>query len=462
MTLTGTLARGGGRLRALLLVTLSLAFGACDGTDRLTNSDESPPASTPPVTATLTSFSSSSARAGIPFGAMHVPNDKYGGTVTGALRSLDPRSLVANLEAARQAGVQVIVSFVGAANNYQNRNKTFSLDKWKAQLNPYKGVDFSSYINDGTIIGHYILDEPHDPTNWGGTVVSPATVDEMARYSKQLWPTMPVIIRGWPDFLKGYTFHYLDAAWAQYSERKGPIADFVRNNVRDAKAAGLALVVGLNVLDGGNKSSGIRGNSRGHYAMNGSQLNAWGSALLADDYPCAFIAWKWDASYMNRSDVKSAMASLSQKAQQHANSSCATSRTQNAPPPNDPPPVVTPPSDPPPVVQPPVDPPPVVQPPVIQPPVVQPPPVSSPASNPPSIALNVSGRTKGRVQLMTLTWTGANGSRVDVYRNGVLGITTENDRYYVNALDGGRARSYTYKVCEQGTSNCSNVATVTF
>src|SRR4051812_18445558 len=39
MTLMGTLTRGGGRLRASLLVALSFAFGACDGTDHLTNTD---------------------------------------------------------------------------------------------------------------------------------------------------------------------------------------------------------------------------------------------------------------------------------------------------------------------------------------------------------------------------------------------------------------------------------------
>ena len=195
MTLMGTLTRGGGRLRALLLVALSLAIGACDGTDRLTNADETS------VAPTLVSFASSSGGAGIPFGAMHVPNDKFGGTITGVLRSLDARSLVANLQAARQAGVRVIVSFVGAADNYQNTDLSFSLDKWKARLTPYKGVDFSSFINDGTIIGHYILDEPHDPANWGGTVVSPATIDQMAQYSKQLWPTMAVIIRSWPAYL---------------------------------------------------------------------------------------------------------------------------------------------------------------------------------------------------------------------------------------------------------------------
>jgi hypothetical protein len=468
MTLTGTLTLGGGRLRALLLVALSVAFGGCDGTDHLTNvSDETTPAIALPAAAPAALFASSSSRAGIPFGAMHVPNDKFGSTFTGALRSIWSTHLLEDLQAARQAGTRVIVSFVGADNNYQNSNKSFSLAKWKQRLEPYRGVDFSSYIADGTIIGHYILDEPHDPTNWGGTVVSPATVDEMARYSKQLWPTMPTIIRGWPAYLKGYNYRYLDAAWAQYSERKGDIAEFVRSNVRDAKTAGLTLVVGLNILDGGTKASGIRGSTTGKYAMSASQVLKWGGALLDDDYPCAFVSWKYDASYMSRSDIKSALAVLSQKAQQHAASSCAM-RTQAPEPPVVPPPVAQPPVVQPPVVQPPVVQPPVVQPPVVQPPVVQPPvvvppvtpPVSLPSANP-SIVLKATGRAQGNLQLMTLTWTGATGSRVDVYRDGVLGKNTENDRYYVNALSGMKVRGYSYKVCEQGTSSCSNVATVT-
>lgn len=463
MTLTCTLARDGGRLRALLLVALSLAVGACDGADRLTNvAEERVQAGAQPATVAL--FSASTSGTGIPFGAMHIPNDKFSSTFTGALRASSPDHLIEDLDAARKAGTKVIVSFVGGEDNYKNANGSFSLAKWKQRLEPYRGVDFSSYIADGTIIGHYILDEPNDPTNWGGTLVSLPTIDEMARYSKQLWPTMPTIIRGWPDYLKAYNYKYLDAAWAQYSARKGDIGQFVTNNVRDAKAAGLALVVGLNILDGGTKASGISGSTRGKYAMSASQALNWGGALLDDAYPCAFVSWKYDAKYMSRSDIKSAMGVLSQKAQQHATSSCAT-RTQAPDPVVIQPPVEQPPVEQPPVVQPPVDQPPVVQPPVVQPPVVQPPvtqpPVSQPSTNPSSIVLKVTGRTRGKLQLMTVTWTGAIGSRVDVYRDGVLGITTENDRYYVNALSGRKSRSYSYKVCEQGTARCSNVATVT-
>src|SRR6476619_6874797 len=79
MTLTGTLTRGGGRLRALLLVALSVGFGACDGTDRLTNADETAPASVlPAAAAPVALFAGSSTGNGIPFGVSHVPNEKFG------------------------------------------------------------------------------------------------------------------------------------------------------------------------------------------------------------------------------------------------------------------------------------------------------------------------------------------------------------------------------------------------
>ena len=79
-----------------------------------------------------------------------------------------------------------------------------------------------------------------------------------------------------------------------------------------------------------------------------------------------------------------------------------------------------------------------------------------------SIALTVTGRTDATMQYMTLRWTGATGANVDVYRNGVRITTTLNDGYYVNSRSFQGAITYRYKVCEAGTSVCSNEASVTF
>jgi hypothetical protein len=151
--------------------------------------------------------------------------------------------------------------------------------------------------------------------------VSPADIEEMARYSKQIWPGLPTVIRGWAWYLKGYDYKYLDAAWAQYHERFGSIDEFVDSNVRDAKASGLSLVVGLNVLAGGGKD-GLSGYKEGRSSMTAAQMKAWGGALLDQPYACAFVMFRYHPDYFGRSDIKQAVAELSQKARRHENRTC--------------------------------------------------------------------------------------------------------------------------------------------
>jgi hypothetical protein len=260
--------------------------------------------------------------AGIPFGLFRTPPDLWSAEYNGGTREIPPENLLEHLVAARRMGGKVIIRLVGASNRYLNADHTFSMTKWKQRLDRFRGIDFNSYIEDGTIAGHFILDEPHDPSNWGGTTVPPAVIDELAKYSKEIWPDMPTVVRAWPSFLKGYHYKYLDAAWAQYSERFGPIQPFVKENVRDAKDAGLALIVGLNLLNGGTKSSGIKGLYAGRWAMSAAQIRSWGEELIADPYVCAFISWRYDKPYLSRDDIRAALSELSQKAKSHQERSC--------------------------------------------------------------------------------------------------------------------------------------------
>jgi hypothetical protein len=260
--------------------------------------------------------------AGIPFGLFRTPAEFWSPEFNGGTREMPPEHLLEHLLAARRAGGRIIVRFVGGETRYRNSDKTFSITKWKQRLDRFRGIDFNSYIQDGTIAGHFILDEPHDKTNWGGTTVPPAVVDELAQYSKEIWPNMPTIVRGWPSFLKGYHYKYLDAAWAQYSARFGPIDAFVKENVRDARETGLALIVGLNLLNGGTKSSGIKGLYAGLYAMNAKQVKSWGEELIADPYVCAFISWRHYEPYLAREDIRAVLSELSQKARVHPERPC--------------------------------------------------------------------------------------------------------------------------------------------
>jgi len=79
-----------------------------------------------------------------------------------------------------------------------------------------------------------------------------------------------------------------------------------------------------------------------------------------------------------------------------------------------------------------------------------------------AIQLQASGRKVGGINTVRLTWSGATSTNIDVYRNGVLIVTTANDGSYTDSTgDTGRAR-YTYRVCEAGTLTCSNDARVRF
>jgi len=81
---------------------------------------------------------------------------------------------------------------------------------------------------------------------------------------------------------------------------------------------------------------------------------------------------------------------------------------------------------------------------------------------PPSgIQLDVTGYKVKGVHHADLTWSGASGS-VDIFRNGIK-ITTVNGTTYTDNIGsrGGNA-SYTYRVCEAGTTTCSNEDTINF
>ena len=272
----------------------------------------------------------------------------------------------------------VVVSFAGNERHFKT-DGYFDLAKWKSRINRYRNVNFSSYIKDGTIVGHYLIDEPNDADNWNGETIAPSVVEEMARYSKQLWPGMVTIVRVQPGYLGTFSgdFRYLDAAWAQYVARKGDPDDYLRQNVADAQKKGLGLVVGLNISKGSATKS----------ELSAKEIESWGSAMLASTYPCGFISWQYDEAYVERADIAQALSLLSEKARNRPTTSCRgtngqTSGTTSEPLPTAPAP-------------------------------------TSPTTT--GITLSASSPVQdGDRYYSVLRWSGAAGSSVDLYRDGVV------------------------------------------
>ena len=78
------------------------------------------------------------------------------------------------------------------------------------------------------------------------------------------------------------------------------------------------------------------------------------------------------------------------------------------------------------------------------------------------ITLTATGSKERGLQKADLEWSNATSTKVDIYRDGDIIVSTENDGFHTDNIDQRGSGTYTYQVCEAGTSTCSNEATVDF
>ncbi|MBA3317065.1 MAG: hypothetical protein H0T50_03115 [Gemmatimonadales bacterium] len=262
---------------------------------------------------------------GIVFSSSAMTVSQINSVHTGLVEAPTPSGLLNFLSQLRAKGGRVLIKLGGGDGAYRNPDGTFSLTKWKVGVDRFRNINFDSYIADGTIVAHFLVDEPHFGGRWGDQVIPQATLEEAAKHSKLRWPNLPTVVNAPANWLASapVTYVHLDAGWAMFrSKTSSSPGGYAAQQVKRAKSKGLGLVAGLNVLDGGDGSSGIRGTQPRTWAMSAAELREYGSALLAQSYVCAFSMWRFSDSYYNRADVKSAMAELSAKARSHANTSC--------------------------------------------------------------------------------------------------------------------------------------------
>lgn len=78
------------------------------------------------------------------------------------------------------------------------------------------------------------------------------------------------------------------------------------------------------------------------------------------------------------------------------------------------------------------------------------------------ITLSASGYKQRGRHNVDLTWDGAGSTNVDIYLDNGLLTTTANDGAYTWSSNNRGGASYTFQVCEAGTSTCSDSVTVIF
>jgi plastocyanin len=79
-----------------------------------------------------------------------------------------------------------------------------------------------------------------------------------------------------------------------------------------------------------------------------------------------------------------------------------------------------------------------------------------------NIVLTGRGKIVGGIDTSRLAWTGASASNIDVYRNGTVVATVPNTGSHTDSTGVMGRASFTYMVCDAGTSTCSNTITVRF
>jgi hypothetical protein len=292
----------------------------------------SPVDSTTPIDSTTSSDSVSilpltGMAPGIVFGTFIMTPSQLSSVHTGTMMGgqIDPSNAMTILAGVKAKGGRIVIKMcMGADKWVKNSDGTFSFTKWKTLVDRFRSLPLAPYINDGTILGHYLIDEPQHASKWGGKIIPQSTVEAMAKYSKQIWPGMTTFVRAVPSWMASstITYTYLDAGWLQYETFRGDISKVISTEIAAAKRKGLGLIMGINVLDGGNGSSKIAGYTRGKYAMSATEIRTYGTALLNQSYACGFYNWQYDGSYYGRTDIKSAMAAMSLKARSHVKTSC--------------------------------------------------------------------------------------------------------------------------------------------
>ncbi|HEU4641445.1 MAG TPA: Ig-like domain-containing protein [Gemmatimonadaceae bacterium] len=262
---------------------------------------------------------------GIPYGPFHLRQRFYGPPYTGTVLDMQPTTILSELAAAKAAKQRIVLRLARHRSYFQNADGSFSLTLWKREMDAFKGVNFSSYITDGTIVAHYIFDEPHDVTDWNGKPVPFSDVEGAAAYSKQLWPGMLTVVRAPATWLAGWSQPWvaLDAAWVQYAARFGDPATWIANEAAAATRIKVGLLAGMNVINGGDGTSGIRSPyDNGLWSMGPTELQRNSKAILANSLVCGFVLWEWEKTYFTRTDILNALTSVGTIAKSHPATPC--------------------------------------------------------------------------------------------------------------------------------------------
>jgi len=262
---------------------------------------------------------SASAARGVPFGASQV----WGSLGRSGTESFDllhegvrAGNIVQRIAEARRRKVRLLLNMTGGHVPYMSSSggiHQFDMQRWRDSMatydrDPIKAA-VAEAVEDGTIVGNSVMDEPHargqgDGNTWGpqGTMTK-ARVDSMCAYVKSIFPTMPVgVVHQHQLFEPSQSYRVCDFLVDQYQYSYGPVTAWRDAALAMAHRDGIRIVFGANELNGGPKDrdgtwdckeeGGYKGQSSPNCQIPPDSLERWYPILARAG--CGFRVWRWD------------------------------------------------------------------------------------------------------------------------------------------------------------------------
>jgi hypothetical protein len=248
---------------------------------------------------------------GIPFGSWECTAPDNLGPFNLCIRSAGSW-ITGELAALRRVKGKLLLS-QGGYIKFQNPDKTYNPDmyySWVQTLKPHV-AQWQRYLVDGTLMGVQVIDDI-GKTNWGGVAITKAQIEEMAKWWKELMPGITTFAREKATGLAGYPWVHLDGSITQYNARyMGDITKWRDSNVVAARATRLALMLSMNVLNGGKIEPGCyHANDEAYCAMTPLELLAFGAIQIATPEACGVASWRISPSYLAQPGIAEAYKSL--------------------------------------------------------------------------------------------------------------------------------------------------------
>ncbi len=199
------------------------------------------------------------------------------------------------LPMAREAGLKVSLRLTGDHGRYTRVNGDFDRGAWLAMLDRWDRDDVRAFVADGTLVGHMLLDDIY---TFEGRPPDAEDLDALAAASHRILPGLMTFVREKATGLpapRGGRYRHVDAVVNQYRVRDGDVQTYARDQAARSRALGLGIIMGLNIANGGDGSSGQPGWQQGRWAMSAAEIDRYGAVLTAVPGCSMFLSWEYDA-----------------------------------------------------------------------------------------------------------------------------------------------------------------------